>query len=74
MGNAETASNEKNGMQKLIERYNSLQFKKVLSESSGLIGFILVTLIIIVAIFAPQLAPYPPNEIDVLNRLTGPNL
>lgn len=38
---------------------------------SGAIGLALVTLILLVAIFAPLLAPYDPNKLDVVNRLAG---
>lgn len=48
-------------------------FRRVLADSTGLMGFIFVALIVLVAIFAPWLAPYPPDEIDVLNRLSGPS-
>src|SRR5690625_4610950 len=48
-------------------------FRRVLRDSTGLLGFIFVALIVLVAIFAPWLAPYAPDEIDVLNRLAPPS-
>ncbi len=48
------------------------KFKKVISDPFGLTGFLLVSLIIIIAFLAPQISPYDPEEIDVLNRLAGP--
>lgn len=48
-------------------------FRRVLSDSTGLLGFIFVALIVLVASFAPWIAPYAPEEIDVMNRLAGPS-
>ncbi len=47
-------------------------FKRLFSEPLGTTGFILVVLILLVAIFAPLLAPHDPLDIDPLNRLSGP--
>lgn len=38
----------------------------------GMIGLFLVAAFFISAIFAPWLAPYDPNAIDIPNRLSGP--
>ncbi|WP_011581943.1 MULTISPECIES: ABC transporter permease [Chelativorans] len=38
---------------------------------SGAIGLALVTTILLVALFAPLLAPYDPNKLDLVNRLSG---
>ncbi len=54
----------------LAERYRSSLLRKIVSEPMGLIGLILVTIIILIAIFAPFLAPHDPLDIDVLNRLS----
>jgi peptide/nickel transport system permease protein len=37
------------------------------------IGLIIIVLLILVAIFAPLLAPYPPNQMDIINKLQQPN-
>jgi peptide/nickel transport system permease protein len=37
------------------------------------IGFVIIALLILVAIFAPLLAPYPPNQMDIVNKLQKPN-
>jgi peptide/nickel transport system permease protein len=37
------------------------------------IGFVIIALLILVAIFAPLLAPYPPNQMDIVNKLQQPN-
>lgn len=46
----------------------------VLSTPLGFIGTILVAVIILTAIFAPQLAPYPATAINVKERLADPSL
>lgn len=40
----------------------------------GMFGLILVVLFFASAIFAPQLAPYDPNQLDIPARLSGPSL
>jgi peptide/nickel transport system permease protein len=45
-----------------------------LTNWQGLTGLILVTLFFASAIFAPWLAPYEPNALDVPARLSGPTL
>ena len=37
------------------------------------IGFIIIVLLVIMAIFAPLLAPYPPNKMDIINKLEPPS-
>jgi peptide/nickel transport system permease protein len=37
------------------------------------IGLVIIVLLILVAIFAPLLAPYPPNQMDIVNKLQQPN-
>ncbi len=43
-------------------------------NSQGMFGFILVALFFASAIFAPLLAPYDPNQLDIPARLSGPSL
>jgi ABC-type dipeptide/oligopeptide/nickel transport system permease subunit len=40
----------------------------------GMYGIIFVSLIVIVAVFAPFLAPYDPLDVDIQNTLSGPTL
>ena len=47
-------------------------FVRLLRNGSGLIGLILVTSFVIVAIFAETLAPFPPNEQHPADRLQPP--
>jgi peptide/nickel transport system permease protein len=37
------------------------------------IGLVIILLIILASIFAPLLAPYPPNQMDIVNKLQPPN-
>jgi peptide/nickel transport system permease protein len=46
----------------------------VLSTPIGFIGTLLVAVIVLTAIFAPQLAPYPATAINVKERLADPSL
>jgi peptide/nickel transport system permease protein len=45
-----------------------------MSTPLGFIGTVLVALIVVTAIFAPQLAPYPATAINVKERLADPSL
>jgi len=39
----------------------------------GMFGLIIIVLIGVLTVFAPWLAPYDPNEVDVYNRLLSPS-
>ncbi|MGH2588281.1 MAG: ABC transporter permease [Dehalococcoidia bacterium] len=39
----------------------------------GFFGLVVIVVMIVVAIFAPQIATHPPNQIDLRNRLEGPS-
>ena len=45
-----------------------------LSNWEGMLGLLLVILFFASAIFAPQIAPYDPNAMDIPSRLSGPSL
>lgn len=49
-------------------------FKKALSNPLALAGFIIIVLIFMLAMLAPFIAPYDPNEIDVKAILLGPSM
>lgn len=53
-------------------RVRKLALFRVLRDASGIFGALFVTLIVALAIFAPWVTPYTPDEIDVFNRLAGP--
>lgn len=40
---------------------------------SGKLGLITITLIMLLALAAPWIAPYDPNDLDLVNRLSGPS-
>src|SRR5690606_13956022 len=60
-------------MQQLRADWRRNPFSRVFADATGTMGFIFVGIIVVVAIFAPWIAPYPPEQIDVLNRLAGPS-
>ena len=37
------------------------------------IGFVIIALLVIMAVFAPLLAPHPPNQMDIINKLQPPS-
>jgi len=47
--------------------------KNLLARKSGLAGALVVSSVLIVALFAPFLAPYDPIEADFVNQLKGPS-
>jgi peptide/nickel transport system permease protein len=49
-------------------------FKKALSNPLALAGFIIILLIFVLAMLAPFIAPYDPNEINVKAILLGPSM
>ncbi|HSG93429.1 MAG TPA: ABC transporter permease [Methylotenera sp.] len=53
---------------------NLLMFKKALSNPLALAGFIIILLIFVLAMLAPFIAPYDPNEINVKAILLGPSM
>ncbi|MGB5869052.1 MAG: ABC transporter permease [Albidovulum sp.] len=48
-------------------------FMRLMSDPMGAIGVILVTLLVLSALFAPVLAPYDPAAIDVPSKLQAPS-
>jgi len=53
---------------------NLPMFKKALSNPLALAGFIIILLIFVLAMLAPFIAPYDPNEINVKAILLGPSM
>ena len=53
------------------------EFRRVVRVFFGrklaVVGLVLIALLIITAIFAPWLAPYPPNELDMTQTLAKPS-
>lgn len=50
----------------------SIFLKKLLANKLAIVGFVIMSIIVIMAIFAPMIAPYDPNEIDVANSMIPP--
>lgn len=52
------------------------EFRRIVSvffsRKIAVVGLVLILLLIITAIFAPWIAPYPPNEIDMTQTLAKP--
>lgn len=49
-------------------------FKKALSNPLALAGFVIILLVFLLAMLAPLIAPYDPNDINVKAILLGPSL
>lgn len=50
----------------------SIFVKKLLDNKLAIVGFVIMSIIVIMAIFAPMIAPCDPNEIDVANSMMPP--
>lgn len=48
-------------------------FSALKKDPLGMTGFVLVSIILVLTILAPWLAPYDPLEVDVHNRLSSPS-
>jgi peptide/nickel transport system permease protein len=48
-------------------------FAKLRKDPLGMTGLVIVTVVLLSAIFASILAPHDPLEVDVYNRLSGPS-
>jgi len=64
---------KENIFNKTLESFNDSNFKKIFKDPLGLMGFLLILSLILVAIFAPIIAPYSPSDIDIANRLNSPS-
>src|SRR5690625_567847 len=53
--------------------FRNSAFMRSLREPTGLLGFLFIFIIVAAALFAPVVAPYKPEAIDVMNRLSGPS-
>lgn len=49
-------------------------FKSIAKKKGGLIGSIFITIMLLCAIAAPWLAPFDPNEQNIVQRFAGPGL
>ncbi len=46
---------------------------RVARNPAGLFGLVVITVLLVLAVFAPQVAPYDPAQLDIVNRLQGPS-
>ncbi len=51
----------------------ALNFEKLLKNVSGATGLLLITLVVLSAVFAPVVAPYDPVALNSPDRLQGPS-
>ena len=49
------------------------QIKRILREPMGALGLFFVLVVVLSAIFAPLISPFEPNEINIMERLKGPD-
>ena len=56
-----------------IPRRYLLLLHSIGASRTGLFGFCLVSVLALMAIFAPWIAPYEPTQVDMLNRLQPPS-
>ena len=52
---------------------NKALFKKALSNPLALVGFVIIVSVFILAMLAPVISPYDPNDIDVKSILLSPS-
>lgn len=67
------ALKKKTGSRKKGESLWYDAWKRLKKNRAAMIGLYMVILFVIIAIFAPLLAPYPPDEIDLFNVLKEPS-
>lgn len=71
----DTTKPDPDGLLETAPRYS--EFKRMVSVFASrplpVIGFVIIAGLILVAIFAPLLAPYPPNQMDIINKLQPPS-
>lgn len=66
-------SNKRERLKEIILSIKNSNLKKVFTEPLGLLGFLLILFLILIAIFASHIAPFAPSDIDIANRLAGPS-
>ncbi|MFP4647490.1 MAG: ABC transporter permease [Candidatus Acetothermia bacterium] len=54
--------------------FDSQLLKKIAKNNNAVFGVSVILFTLVVAIFAPYIAPHQPNEQDLLNRLNPPSL
>lgn len=64
------------GKEKTTNKYSERRriLRVFLGRKLAVIGAVFVVILILTAIFAPWLAPYDPNKLDMKNKLLGPTV
>ena len=63
-----------NELRRRLAQFFEKSKKTLLDNKKGLIGFVLLMLVVLGAVFAPFVTSYNPTEMDVLGKLAGPSL
>src|SRR6056297_310750 len=66
-------SKKLNFLFEFIEAIRESNIRRVFSEPLGLLGFLLILFLVLIALFASSIAPYSPSDIDIANRLAKPS-
>ncbi|MGM0421344.1 MAG: ABC transporter permease, partial [Bacillota bacterium] len=48
-------------------------WRRLKMNKTAMLGLGIILILIVTAIFAPWIAPYPPNQPNVIDRLQGPS-
>ena len=57
----------------LRKEQNRIFLTQVLANRSLMIGFFIIFVLVLIAVFGPLFVPHDPNDMDVVNRLKGPS-
>lgn len=57
----------------LLEEQRKIKTRSFFKNKLSVAGLIIVVIMVIIAVFAPWIAPYEPNEMVVADRLQGPS-
>jgi peptide/nickel transport system permease protein len=74
MTNSVTSNKAETGIAEIAPRVSEwLRFRRVfLNRPLVVFGMVVIILFVLIAIFAPLIAPYPPNEPELYNTLQNP--
>ncbi|MCF8008234.1 MAG: ABC transporter permease [Halanaerobiales bacterium] len=66
-------SENRNYLKEIINNIKESNLRRVFTDPLGLFGFLLILFLVLIAIFAPYIAPYSSSDIDIANRLASPS-
>jgi peptide/nickel transport system permease protein len=61
------------GLSQKPEKLSSIMIAKFLNNKLAVVGGIILSIIILAAVFAPVIAPYPPDQQSLIDRLKPPS-